>query len=530
MSRLLLAMALFSFPMFAGCTCEQRLRNVPPPEELPDAGPPPNPELCNGVDDDGDGQIDEEFATVSCGVGACLREMPGCTNGAPTQCMPFEPGTETCNGIDDDCDGTTDEALMPEMCGVGECATVASTCVDGAPVACMPTAGSAEICNGKDDDCDGTVDEDLLANTSGDLRITENPAPSDYVYMGKGQAGFGVVWQDKRDGAEGQIYFTGVTANGARANGSDQRVSNTNGSSVHPALAWSGSNWGLVYADDTSGNFELYFRKLNPNGAPAAAAVKLTTANGRTDWPDLVWTGSNYAVAYDDDRAGSQKHDIYFQRLDANGTRLGGEIKVTTDPGRQSSPILKWNGTNFGLAWTDYRHGSNNREIYFRRLNSDGSPLGGEVRITNSAEDSAWPDLAWNDEDHEWALVWHDSRDGNQEIYFTRVASDGARLGGDVRLTNAAAASTYASIDWNGFQYGVSWQDQRTGKWGIYFAPVSAQGVKNGTDLRLSSGNGDAEFTTALWNGVTFAFGWRDSRNTPTDNTEVYFALVGCLP
>lgn len=530
MSKLLLAVAIFSLPLLTGCSCEQRLRNVPPPEELPDAGPPPVPELCNGVDDNADGQIDEGFPTVTCGVGACTREMPGCTNGAPTECMPFNPGAETCNGIDDDCDGMTDEELMPSMCGVGECATVAPSCVEGAPAVCMPTTGNAETCNGKDDDCDGTVDEDLLTNASGDVRITENPASSDYVYIGRGNNGFGVVWQDKRDGADGQIYFTGLSATGARLNGADQRVSNTNGSSVHPAVASSGNTWGLVYADDVSGNFELYFRKLNQNGSPAGSAVKLTNANGRTDWPDVVWTGANYAVAYDDDRAGAQKHDIYFQRLDTNGTRLGGEVRVTTDGARQSSPILKWNGTNFGLAWTDYRHGSNNREIYFRRLNADGSPLGGELRITNDGADSAWPDLAWNDVDREWALVWHDNRDGNQEIYFARVGADGARRGTDTRLTNAAAASTYASIDWNGFQYGVSWQDERSGKPAVYFAPVSAQGVKNGADLRLSSGNGNAEFTTALWNGSTFAFCWRDSRNAPNDNTEIYFALVGCAP
>jgi hypothetical protein len=94
---------------------------------------------------------------------------------------------------------------------------------------------------------------------------------------------------------------------------------------------------------------------------------------------------------------------------------------------------LKWNGTEFGLAWTDYRN-AGNREVYFRRLSATGAPLGGEVRVTNDAADSAWPDLSWNDQDREWAIVWHDTRDGNAEVYFTRLSATGQKVGSDMRL------------------------------------------------------------------------------------------------
>lgn len=59
-------------------------------------------------------------------------------------------------------------------------------------------------------------------------------------------------------------------------------------------------------------------------------------------------------------------------------------------------------------------------------------------------------------------------------------------------------------------------------------AEVSAQGVKNGAEKKLSSGSGDSSFTTALWNGTTFGFAWRDDRDVPAGNTEIYFAFVGC--
>lgn len=485
-------------------------------------------EVCNGRDDDCDTLVDEEQPELECGVGACRRKVPSCLDGAGQACTAGTPTAEVCNGLDDDCNGGVDENLMPAMCGVGECASVQSTCVMGQAQTCQPGTPGTEACNGKDDDCDGTVDEGLLTNASGDLRLTNDPATSDFVYIASSPTGFGLAWQDLRDGTamRGDIYFAALDKQGRRQGG-DVRVSSTPGASTHPAMAFNGTRWGLVYADDSVDNLELYFRAISPTGQPLGSPVRLTNAVLDSDWPDVVWTGSEFAVTWEDERAGANRQDLYFMRFDANGTRLGGEVRVTSDPQRQSYPILKWSGQGFGLAWTDWRDG--NREIYFRRLDAMGQPVGGELRVTSNAADSAWADLAWNPDRREWALVWHDTRDGNAEVYFQRLTEQGQKLGGEVRLTTATGFSGYPSIDWSGFEYGVSWQDERAtaGRPAIYFMQLSGVGVKNGNDLKLSSGTGSSTFTTALWNGTTFAFGWRDDRHGAT-NTELYFAYVGC--
>jgi len=72
----------------------------------------PSAELCNGVDDDCDGMADDSLPMVSCGVGACARTMPACTSGQLATCTPAVPtvaNDSLCNGIDDDCDGAIDE-------------------------------------------------------------------------------------------------------------------------------------------------------------------------------------------------------------------------------------------------------------------------------------------------------------------------------------------------------------------------------------------------------------------------------------
>ncbi|MEQ8461695.1 MAG: MopE-related protein [Sandaracinaceae bacterium] len=128
-----------------------------------------DPTTFGAVDGDGDGQL----------AARCCNEMDGALV-CGTDCDDTRAGIsplvpEVCNGLDDDCDGTVDEgvALMGfvdgDYDGVGDdaramiaCAdapgfaTVGGDCDDG-DAAVRP--GFAELCDGDDNDCDGTIDE-----------------------------------------------------------------------------------------------------------------------------------------------------------------------------------------------------------------------------------------------------------------------------------------------------------------------------------------------------------------------------------
>ncbi len=122
-----------------------------------DDPPTPGSEICNGFDDDGDGQIDEDMPSLTCGVGSCEVTVPSCEGGQEQTCTPALPGAEVCNGLDDDCNGTVDdgaEAACSTACGDG-----VEACVGGVAQACDAPQPQAEACNVADDDCDGSYDE-----------------------------------------------------------------------------------------------------------------------------------------------------------------------------------------------------------------------------------------------------------------------------------------------------------------------------------------------------------------------------------
>lgn len=231
-------------------------------------------ERCNGLDDDGDGQVDEpcdctEGATQPCyggrrplaGVGACVRGTQRCDRrlgdeefaqwrwGACEGWLGPE-GKERCgDSADNDCDGTVNEgcacapgeraACYPgpaDTAGVGVCASGSRTCAAGAgeqsgvwgECTGAVTPAATDTCgDALDDDCDGTVDEGCTCALGQREDCYEGPA---------GTAGVGDCRKGQRScvagaGGEGSVWSTcsGAVTPAATDTCDDSRDNNCDG-------------------------------------------------------------------------------------------------------------------------------------------------------------------------------------------------------------------------------------------------------------------------------------------------------------
>ncbi|HVV15681.1 MAG TPA: MopE-related protein [Polyangia bacterium] len=140
------------------------------------------PDICNGLDDNCDGAIDNgNYPTGPVGTkcnnglkGACNRDglLICSASGTDTVCSApvITPQSEVCNGIDDNCDGQVDEGTLPgvgEKCGngLGACQAGTIVCKAGKLVCNVTSMPQPEVCNGIDDDCDGIVDDGNFPQT-----------------------------------------------------------------------------------------------------------------------------------------------------------------------------------------------------------------------------------------------------------------------------------------------------------------------------------------------------------------------------
>lgn len=128
---------------------------------------------CNGIDDDCDGQTDENIIeSQTCGIGICTggaqtRTCAAGAFGAWSACSTDSRKTnEICNGLDDNCDGAIDETFDLDGDGYFSGAGCAQTysildCNDN-NAGINPNPKTSEICiGGVDEDCNGLTDSTL---------------------------------------------------------------------------------------------------------------------------------------------------------------------------------------------------------------------------------------------------------------------------------------------------------------------------------------------------------------------------------
>ncbi len=258
--------------------------------------------------------------------------------------------------------------------------------------------------------------------------------PADLAITPSGNLGYGIAYTD-HPGSRSVIFFTTTGRYGYYWNWA---VPVTDGrmDAKSPSIAWSpyyyymGASFGLVYEQSEEEKPQIYYRLLNgywDYWTPWSWEVQLSNDPDSAHFPDIVWTPYGYGVIW----IGSETGDLFYTLIDQWGNYRITPVQVTDGANLSSVPMaLVWNP-----VWEEFAvvyqaadpENFDNEDIYFIRFDLYGNlKTDPPVRITWDPSDQQYPDMVWAI--NEYGIVFQDNRTGRNEIVFIRMSLDGTEI------------------------------------------------------------------------------------------------------
>ncbi len=346
-----------------------------------------------------------------------------------------------------------------------------------------------------------------------------------------GSGGAIIAWQDRRNGNY-DIYVQRIAASGAAQwtlNGAV--VCAASYDQTGPVLVSDGAGGAIVVWQDrrNNSNYDLYAQRISSSGVPqwSENGVAVSAAPYDQMFPAAVSDGSGGAIiAWQDKR--NCNYDIYAQRVSASGATqwTADGIAICTIAGYQLTPAIVSDGSGGAIiTWPDYRTGTS-YDVYAQRVNPDGATqwTANGVPVCTAANDQTSV-TAVSDGFGGAIITWQDNRTSiSYNIYAQMISSTGAAQwttdGSPICTAPEDQISPIILSDGSGGAI-IAWRDARSStNFDVY-----GQRVDSSANVQWST-NGVAICTAAddqsLLSGTSDSSGgaiiaWQDARNVVKD-------------
>jgi hypothetical protein len=455
-----------------------------------------------------------------CVAGYCQPAPPVvCDDQDPCTEDLCEPDTGRCSfrPYSYDLDGDGHRAPRPGYLP-GAPGSCGDDCNDQSPLA---RPGGVETCDGLDNDCNGVVD-DLAAFVPG----SQQPVQVSGSELRLGSTGaltfngqvYGATYTGLSTKSRG--YFTGLTRSGSPALGA-QPLTNVGSDSYAGPLVWTGSIFATAWEDRREGNYEIYFNRLDPQGKKLGSDLRVSVGEDFSLHADLAWNGREFLVVWDDQREGEPR--IWGQRIGLGGELVGQNVKLTPDAVGES-PVLVQGRTRLGLVFK--RGGLAEQTIAFRTIAEDFSELGDLVGV--SSPGSVDPGAVFSGD--RFVVVWsrYASASPGDSIWGATLTETGEILESERRVTEGASFARSQSLLALGDRLLLIWAAEAGDNYDLYTKLLKLDLGALTPSVALTRTAGDAIGPTAAFGpsgdvGVLF-----DDQSSGT--WQSYFTRLTCVP
>jgi photosystem II stability/assembly factor-like uncharacterized protein len=356
-----------------------------------------------------------------------------------------------------------------------------------------------------------------------------------------GNGGAIMVWQDKRNGTDYDIYAQRFNASGvAQWSANGIVICSAIGNQQNPKVSSDGTGGAIVVWEDYRSGVmaDIYTQRINHGGSPlwSSGGVGLCTATGGQSLTIgnsvISADGSGGAIiVWADYRSGNS--DVFCQKIHSSGVPVWttNGISVCSASLNQFNPVIVSDGSGgVIIGWDDKRNGTD-ENIYVQRISPAGSALWGLDGISICSEPGSQTLPVIVSDGSGGAIIgWHDKRaSSTNDIFAQRINGSGNPLWmptGYPVCTAAAEQSSLRMISDGASGAILTWVDARNSSstgYDIYAQKMIAGGSPGGWNLNgvaVTTAPGNQSVPSILEDGSGGAFiAWAD--NPSGSNSEI---------
>ncbi|HMY18814.1 MAG TPA: hypothetical protein PKA58_20945, partial [Polyangium sp.] len=341
--------------------------------------------------------------------------------------------------------------------------------------------------------------------------LTTETGARDYVGAAHDGTNFYVAFRDSRAGTSNEIYGLRVSNALVKVDASSTLLSRQANSERNPKIAYNGTNWLVVWEDYRAvTDADIYGARISNTGTVLdPSGIAISTVTGTSQFaPSVAANGADWLVAWRDGRPGPSLDDVYGARISSTGMVLDPMgIPINTAANVQYQTAVAADGTNWFVVWRDL----GSTEIRGSRVTTSGTVLD-SAGVQISTGGGSVPAIAYNGTNY--LVSWTKPTNSN-DIFASRITPAGVVLdGGALAIPVSAvvgAAEGNSAIASNGTDWFVAWNDVTD----VRGARVNAAGtVLDVVGIGISSATNTQTRPTVGWDGTQYWVVWQDDRTT----------------
>ena len=186
----------------------------------------------------------------------------------------------------------------------------------------------------------------------------------------------------------------------------------------------------------------VFGQRFDGSGAKLGGEFQVNTSTSlnQADPSIAMDKAGNFVVVWSSNRNDFAHDDIFGQRFDSSGAKLGSEFPVNISTALPSlEPSIAMDGAgNFVVIWS---LGLFSSDVFGQRFDVSGAKIGAEFEVNTFTTDIQFRPSVAMAKNGKFVVVWAGSDGSHEQIFGQRFGPSGAKVGAEFRVNTFTAAS-----------------------------------------------------------------------------------------